>query len=147
MDLNSGFWQIGMAEGDKLKPAFSTSQGLYRFTVMLFGLANSLSTFERLIEDVFRGLQWSECLIYINDIIVPGNTEEETLQSLEHGLDRLQTANFKPKPSKCNLFQREIRELGHFVSETGVHTNPDKTNAVNDWPERCLSSAHRDDGN
>lgn len=132
MDLNSGFWQIGMAKGNKHTTAFSTSQGLYQFTVMPFGLANSPSTFERLMEDVFRGLQWSECLIYIDDIIVPGKTEE-TLQRLEHVFERLQTANLKLKPSKCNLFQREITVLGHVVSENGVHTDPDKTKAVQDW--------------
>lgn len=58
------------------KAAFSTSQGLYQFTVMPFGLANSPSTFERLMEDVFCELQWSECLIYIDDI-VPRKTLEE----------------------------------------------------------------------
>lgn len=115
-----------MAKGNKHTTAFSTSQGLYQFTVMPFGLAISPSTFVRLMEDVFRGLQWSECLIYIDDIIVPGKTEE-TLQRLEHVFERLQTANLKLKPSKCNLFQRVITVLGHVVSENGVHTDPDKT--------------------
>ena len=134
MDLNSGFWQIGMDPADKHKTAFSTSQGLYQFTVMPFGLANSPSTFERLMEDVFRGLQWRECLIYIDDIIVPGKTVEDTLIRLEHVFLRLQAANLKLKPSKCSLFQKEIKVLGHVVSEKGIHTDPDKTKAVQDWP-------------
>lgn len=70
LDLNSGFWQIGMAPEDKEKTAFATSLGLYQFTVMPFGLTNSPSTFERLMEDVLRGLQWEECLLYLDDIIV-----------------------------------------------------------------------------
>ena len=106
MDLNSGFWQIGMDPADKHKTAFSTSQGLYQFTVMPFGLVNSPSTFERLMADVFRDLQWRECLIYIDDIIVPGKTVEDTLIRLEHIFLRLQAANLKLKPSKCSLFQK-----------------------------------------
>jgi hypothetical protein len=49
---------------DKEKTAFSTTQGLFHFTVAPFGLANSPSTFERLMEDVLRG-QWEECLLYV----------------------------------------------------------------------------------
>jgi hypothetical protein len=45
----------------KEKTAFSTTQGLFHFTVTPFGLANSPSTFERLMEDVLRGLPWEEC--------------------------------------------------------------------------------------
>ncbi|CAC5418988.1 unnamed protein product [Mytilus coruscus] len=44
-----------------------------------FGLATSPAVFERLIEDVLRGLQWEECLLYMDDIIVPGATFEEEL--------------------------------------------------------------------
>jgi hypothetical protein len=42
------------------KTAFSTTQGLFHFTATPFDLANSPSTFVRLIEDVLRGLQWEE---------------------------------------------------------------------------------------
>ena len=42
------------------KSAFATSLGLFQFTVMSFWLTNSSSTFERLMEDVLRGLQWTE---------------------------------------------------------------------------------------
>jgi hypothetical protein len=49
MDLNAGFWQIGMAPEDKEKTAFLTSFDLYQFTVMPFGLVNSPSSFERLM--------------------------------------------------------------------------------------------------
>lgn len=52
MDLNSGFLQIDMSEEDKEKTAFITSLALFQFTVMPFGLANSPSTFKRLMENI-----------------------------------------------------------------------------------------------
>ena len=133
LDLNSGFWQIGMTEEDKEKTAFSTSQGLYQFRVMPFGLTNSPSTFQRLMEDVLRGLQWEECLIYMDDIIVPAATVEQSLERLEHILKRFREANLKLKPKKCNLFQTSIKFLGHVVSEEGVQTDPEKIEAVKNW--------------
>lgn len=80
MDLCSGFWQIEMDEDDKYKTAFSTSSsGLYHFRVMPFGLANSPSTFQRLMEDVLRGIQWVESLLYMDDIITPAKSTDECL--------------------------------------------------------------------
>ena len=108
MDLNSGFWQIGMDDTDKEKTAFLRSMGLFQFTVMPFGLVNAPSTFERLMEDVLRGLQWQECLIYMDDIISPSSTFEEGLNRLESIFIRLRGANLKLKPSKCILFQTKV---------------------------------------
>lgn len=126
MDFNSGFRQVGMAEDDKENTAFSTSLGLFHFKVMPFGLCNSPSALSRLLEDVLRGLQWEECLLYMDDIIVPGSTFAEALQRLENIFERLRDANLKLKPSKCNLFQKSVKFLGHVVLEEGVQTDPDK---------------------
>ena len=74
------------------------------------------------MEDVLRGLQWEECLLYMDDIIVPGSSVEERLFRLEHIFIRLREAYLKLKPSKCILFQKSVKNLGHVVSEEGIHT-------------------------
>lgn len=98
------------------------------------GLVNSPSTFERLMEDIFRDLQWIELLLYMDDIISPCNTISEGLQRLRNIFDKLRDANLKLKPSKCVFFQTETKFLGHIVSEQGVSTDPEKIAAVTDWP-------------
>lgn len=70
----------------------------------------------------------------MDDIIVPGPSFTECLKRLEHIFQRLKNANLKLKPSKCNLFQKSVKFLGHVVSDKGVHTDPDKTEAVRIWP-------------
>jgi len=77
-------------------------------------------------EDVLRGLQWEECPLYMDDIIVPGASFQERLFRLEHVFIRLREANLKLKPSKCILFQKSVKFLGHVVSEERVHIDPDK---------------------
>ena len=134
MDLCSGFWQIEMDDQDKLKTAFSTSQGLYHFRVMPFGLVNAPSTFSRLMQDVLRGLQWVETLLYMDDLITPGKTVDQCLSRLENVFLRLREAKLKLKPSKCIFFQKSVKFLGHVVSEDGVHTDPEKVKAVKEWP-------------
>lgn len=134
MDLSSGYWQVEMADEDKEKTAFVTRSGLYHFRVMAFGLANAPATFERLMEGVMRGMQWEECLIYLDDIISFGRTFDEQLERLIKIFKRLEQAGLKLKPSKCSLFQDQVEFLGHIISKEGVTPNPEKIEAVLAWP-------------
>jgi hypothetical protein len=61
----------------------------------------SPSTLERLLEDVLRGLHWQECILYMDDIIVPGSCFDECIKRLTNMFERLIYANLKLKPSKC----------------------------------------------
>ena len=70
LDLAAGYFQIPMSEKDKDKTSFITDDGLFRFNVMAFGLTNAPATFQRLMDKVLRGLNWKQCLVYIDDILV-----------------------------------------------------------------------------
>ena len=91
---------------------------------MLFGLNNSASAFQRTMEMTLQGLQWRTCLIYIDDIIVLGRTFEEHVQRNEQVFERIRGAGLKLKPTKCNMFEKEIIFLGHVVSGEGVRPSP-----------------------
>ena len=130
LHLASGYWQVPMAEKDKPKTAFTVGGGLYQFRVLRFGLCNAPATFERLMELVLSGLQWKQCLVYLNDIIVFGDSFDATLTNLASVFSRLQSAGLTLKPKKCFLFQRSVKFLGHIVSEQGVSCDPDKISAV-----------------
>lgn len=97
-----------MSPDDRSKTAFATRRGLYQFKVMPFGLCNALATFERLMETVLRNLQWDICLVYLDDIIVVGNTIEDMIQNLTLVFDRLLAAGLKLKTRKCTLFAKEV---------------------------------------
>ena len=136
LDLQSGYWQVEMAEEDKAKTAFITScSGLFQFEVMPFGLCNSPATFERLMERVLSGLQWQICLVFLDDIIVYGTSFEQELQRLQTVFDRLREANLKLSPKKCDLFKHEVNYLGHVVSDRGIAPDPQKVNSVRLWPQ------------
>jgi len=54
LDLKKGYYLIPMAEGAEWKTAFKSRYGLYEYTVMLFGLCKAPSTFQEIINDLFR---------------------------------------------------------------------------------------------
>ncbi len=133
LDLASGYWQVKMAEEDREKTAFVTHMGLFEFNVMPFGLCNAPATFQRMMDNVLRGLKDKICLCYLDDVVIYGKTFEETLHNLDLVLERLQEANLKIKPKKCDLFHTEIKYLGFIVSDKGVKTDPDKVSAIVEW--------------
>ena len=106
---------------------------------MPFGLCNAPATFQRLMDIVLAGVQWSSCLVYLDDVIIMGRSFEEHLDNISMVLARLQAAGLMLKPEKCNFFQKEVLYLGHIVSEQGVTPNPEKTEKVTKWPTpTCL---------
>ena len=136
LDLKSGFHQVSIAEEDRPKTAFSIpGSGLWQWRVLPFGLINSPSVFERLMERVFAGLTFLILLIYLDDIIVYSKTFEEHLENLRTVLERLKKSNLKLNPKKCNLLCTKVAFLGHEVSEQGISTDPVKIQAVKEWPQ------------
>ncbi|KRY44996.1 Retrovirus-related Pol polyprotein from transposon 17.6 [Trichinella britovi] len=144
LDLASGYWQVEVAEPDREKMAFSTPMGLFHFRVMPFSLCNAPATFQRLMENALRGLTFKGCLVYLDDIIVYGRTEEEHLERLAKVLHRLQCVGLKIRPEKCQLMRRSVHYLGHVITQHGIGTDPEKTAAVQEWPRpRCVKEVQQ----
>ena len=134
LDLKSGFWQIGMDESSKHKAAFITQSGVYEWKRMPFGLMNAPITFQTLMTNVLRDINWRFVLCYIDDILIFSPTFELHLQHIEEVLDRLQEANLKLHPSKCHFAVKQLKFLGHVISRRGVEVDPDKTEALKNFP-------------
>ena len=134
LDLISGYWQVAVHPDDREKTAFCTPDGLFEFKVMPFGLCNAPATFQRLMDSVLAGLQWSTCLVYLDDIIIVGKTFADHLNNLRQVFDRIRGAGLKLQPAKCVLCTHEVTFLGHIVSAAGITTDPSKTDKVTSWP-------------
>lgn len=133
LDLLSGYWQVEITEEDRCKTAFCTTEGLYEFKVMPFVVCNAPATFQRLMDLVLAGLQWSQCLVYLDDIIIVGRTFEEHLQNLNAVFKHIQEAGLRLKPAKCTFFQEKVNYLGHIISQ-GVTPDAEKIEKVASWP-------------
>lgn len=130
LDADSGYWQVELSEDDREKTAFACDDGLYHFKVMPFGLCNGPATFQRLMNKVLRGMTWSRCMVYIDDIIIFSTTFNQHLARLEMVLERLKKANIKLNPSKCHFLQDSIIYLGHRVSGKGIQPDEAKIKCV-----------------
>ena len=124
-----------MDEADRQKTAFCTPEGLFQFKVMPFGLCNDPATFQRLMDLVLAGLQWYDCLVYIDDVIVLGRTFDEHLRNLRSVLQRLRESGLRLNQSKCSFFPEGStiprshlpRWCGHRPLQNKVTTWPTPT--------------------
>ena len=136
LDLKSGYWQVRLEEEAKPLIAFTMGPlGFWECECMPFSLTNAPATFQRLMESCLGELHLNWCIIYLDDIIVFSRIPEEHVHRLRAVFEKLKAASLKLKPSKCDFFKKEIKYLGHVVSEKGVSTDPDKIKSVTEWPQ------------
>ena len=87
VDLLSGFWQASMAEGSKQYTAFMMGTlGFYECEHMPFRLCNAPATFQQLMQNCLRELNYNTCLVYLDDIVIYSSTQEEHLDQLREVL-------------------------------------------------------------
>jgi len=124
VDCASGYYQVPLAEEDRSKTAFSTATGHYEYLRMPFGLKSSPSTFQRLMNRVFLGMTGSRCVVYLDDVLVFGETLQE--HNERQIFEKLRQFNLKIEPDKCEFLKTELNYLGHVVTSEGVKPNPQK---------------------
>ena len=127
LDLKSGYWQVEMDEKSIPYMAFTIGPlGFCECTCMPFGLTNTPTTFQRLMQSCLGELHLQYCIIYLDDIIIFSKTSEEHLHQLRLVFQKILEAGLKLKPSKCKFFRTRLEYLGHIISEKGIETNPKK---------------------
>ena len=88
MDLKSGFWQVQMDEDSRQYTAFMVgSMGVYEFLCMPYGLCNVPAMFQCLMQNCLGELNLTYALIYLDDVIIYSQTEEEHLVRLHAVLE------------------------------------------------------------
>jgi hypothetical protein len=133
IDLRSGYHQIKIRASDIPKTVFSTRYGLYEYLMMSFGLTNAPAYFMYLMNSAFMSELDKFVVVFIDDILVYSKNEDEHTRHLHIVLQRLWDHHMYAKFSKCDFCLREIKFLGHTISQDGIAVDPEKVQEVMDW--------------
>jgi hypothetical protein len=121
LDIQWGYHNIRIKEGDEWKGAFKTNKGLFEPTVMFFGLCNSPATFQVMMNDIFRNmLNEGWLIIYMDNILIYLNDPEEHRKRTLCMLARLHKHNLFLKVEKCKFDVKEVEYLGLIISKNKI---------------------------
>ena len=134
LDLRDAYHRIRIKLGDEWKTAFRCRYGHFEYCVMPFGLANAPATFQSFINEVLGDLVDSICIVYLDDILIYSQNEEEHTQHVHRVLERLEQHDLFAKLEKCAFDVREVSFLGYIISPAGIHMEPSRVAAIQSWP-------------
>lgn len=132
LDLAKGFYKIEVHQEDKWKTAFSNADGHYEFNRMPFGLKNSPSTFQRLMNQTLKDYINKISVVYIDDILVFCTSFEEHLDSMRNFFETLRKANLIQ--IAISATQNSTKFLGHVIEQGKIKPDPLKIETIKKWP-------------
>ena len=135
MDLRWGYNNIRIKEGDEWKAAFICHRGTFKPLVMFFGLCNSPSMFQTMMNEIFADME-DVVVVYIDDVMI-FTKMDDTKKHDEIVLDVLRCVeenDLYVKPEKCTFCTTEVDFLGMIVGKDGIKMDQEKVKAVLDWP-------------
>jgi transposase InsO family protein len=135
MDLTSGYHQAPIDEKSQVYTAFTCFRGVYCWLRVPMGLKNAASYFQRVMAtEVLVGLIHVICELYIDDIIVFGQDEEDYTSNLRSIFTRLREHNVTLNPKKCHFGLEKVQYVGHEIDRHGMSFTHEKRMKVLDFP-------------
>ena len=134
LDLRGAYNLVRIAEGDEWKTAFRTRYGSYEFQVMHYGLTNAPASFQRFMNEVFKGMLDVCVVVYLDDILIYSDSPDEHLVHVREVLRRLRAHNLYAKVEKCAFSVDTTDFLGFVVGPEGLRMDDTKIQVIRDWP-------------
>lgn len=131
LDIKEAFHQVELAKNCRHITTFISHRGMFRYKRLMFGVSSAPEAFQKIIEQIC--IKCKNVFIFMDDILVVGETEEVHDQALKELLDTLRSHRILLNWQKCQFKTKETKFMGHQISELGVRPGADKLLAIKDF--------------
>ena len=132
LDMRHAYEHIQLYPDSRKYVTINTPRGLFTYKRLPYGVSSARGIFQRFMDSLLKGIP--NTMVYLDDVLVTGPTEDEHLQTLDRVLERLVQAGFRLKETKCQLLSDEVDYLGHRIDAEGIHPSGEALSAVRDAP-------------
>lgn len=134
LDLVKGFYQLPLHEDSRCLTSFyGPHNKVYQFRCIPFGLSTAPSDFQASVQTILGDCYPSRCLLYVDDIVIFGDDEEDLLINIDAVLNKLNVGGATLNMDKCSFGLSEITYLGYQVSGSTLKLKKDRFLAVEDF--------------
>ena len=137
LDMRHAYEQIQLHPDSRKYVTINTPRGLFTYKRLLYGVSSAPGIFQRVMDSLLKDIP--NTMVYLDDVLVTGPTEDEHLQTLDRVLERLVQAGFRLKESKCQFLSDEVDYLGHRIDVEGIHPSGETLSAVRDAPAPTIT--------
>lgn len=136
LDLTKGYYQAPLSESSKQYTAFITAKALWEWNRVPMGLMGAPSYFQRVMTTVvLAGIMYNSCEVYLDDIIVFGETWDEYMANLRKVLMRLRQYKVTANPEKTKLGLTQVEYVGHTIDSEGTTFDRRRLEEVIEFPK------------
>lgn len=132
IDLSNAFLQLPLDDESKKFTTINTSDGLFQYNYLPFGLCASPGIFQSFMLKIVNNID--DVIVYQDDLLILSPSVHAHNVSLFKVLNVLRDAGIKLNIKKCSFFTDSVQYLGHIFDRNGVHPNPEKIRAISDAP-------------
>ena len=133
IDLTHAYMQVPVHPDSRDILTIITHIGLFRYTKLTEGVASGPGEFQRIMENCLRNVG-RKIAIYLDNIYVTGNNDEQHVGTLYKVLHRLEDDGFKVNVNKCEFMKEEIEILGFVIRKGELSTSKEEVNAIVNAP-------------
>ena len=105
-DLSHAYQQLPLDEEPRKFVVINTHRGLFQYTQLPFGISSAPGIFQHVIESLLQGIEG--VVVYLDDILITGSTEDAHLRTLDEVLSRLDHAGLRVKQKKCAFMRPSV---------------------------------------
>ena len=128
IDAKSGFLQIQLDYESSLLTTFNTPIGRYRWLRLPFGIKSAPEIYQRIMDNMLEGIEGARAIM--DDILIAG--KDKIMKAV---VARATEWNLKLNFDKCQIKQRQVKYVGHLVTNNGLKPDPNKVKAMREMPE------------